>query len=611
VSARRVIAACYLVLGVAGCGASASSMTESGAVGNACNVDADCGDGRCLKGVCVARSNAIDYVMVEISPPSDSGSGAYGNAHFLKAYELGTGGELDVTLEFLAELAIAVSPPGESCSVAGLDANGYLPIAVTATADSAINGIATSTVEGESNVLLGSGDQGNIVTLSLAPGPVDLYIAPTSETATSANAADAEGVCDLAPLLARGQLIESGVVSLVQQMLPAEHVNVEVTVPAGVDGASPLTGWTLDMVEPFGGRRLSSRALLSGATNAEDGRLQHAVRLAYHSVLGVDAERLKGTELFRLTPPSSILAPTYYVARSAMDLFDASSVVLSQVTSFPSPVVVTGLVESEADGTPLRADIVATLEPGDLASTGALAYFQATTSTDAAGHFELKLLSGKYEIVAIPSATTPHASQSVEWSVAANPPIQAGKLIQVGPMATMTGVVYSELHREPLAGVTLSASPSSLGKRPTFLDELLGQGAPIGVRTQMVVADERGAFEIPVDEGRYDVAVRPAEGSGYSWAVRTSMGVEPGVTTPLNIELRNPVAYTGTVTIPGRSAGGARVVLPGTLLRFYALFDEGGLLAEPNDSAVSGVEIGHARADAAGTYRLLLPDRLD
>ncbi len=607
-SARRAVAAFGLVLGVAGCGASASAVAEGGAVGNACNVDADCGDGRCERGVCAAKSNAIDYVMVEISPPSDVGSGEYGNVHFLKAYELGTGGELDVRLDSVAELSIAVSPPRESCSGSGLDANGYLPIAVVAVADSGINGIAPSTVEGESSTLFGNGERGNVVTLSLAPGPVDLYIAPTSETAASDPAADAEGACDLAPVLVRGQLIESGVVSLEQQMLPAEHVNVDVTVPVGVDGASPLAGWTLDMVEPFGGRRLSSRALLSSAKIGEDGRAHHAVRLAYHSVLGLDADRLKGTELFRLTPPARIFAPTYYVARSAMDLFDASSVVLSQVASFPAPVVVTGLVESEADGTPLRADIVATLEPGDMASTGALAYFQATTSTDADGHFELRLLSGKYKIVAVPSAATPHASQTIEWSVAANPPVQAGKLIQVGPMATITGVVYSELRREPLAGVTLSASPSNLGKRPTFLDELLGQGAPIGVRTQMVVADERGAFEIPVDEGRYDIAVRPAEGSGYPWAVRARRGVE---SAPLNIELRNPVAYTGAVTAPGRSAGVARVLLPGTLLRFYALFDKDGLSAESKVSPVSGIEIGHARADAAGTYRLLLPDRLD
>lgn len=608
---KRTLFACSLLLGAVGCGASAPDLASGSDSGNSCELDSDCGNGRCTSGRCVASGNTIEYVMVEISPPVGVGSGEYGDVRYLLPRRLGSDHVLDFALDVVAELSVAVSPPQADCAAVGVDDEGHLPIAVKAYVDNGIHGIDSSIVEASSAQSVGTSAKSNTVTVSLPPGLVDLYLLPLAEGRTSDATGDPDGHCDLAPLLARGQTIAPGVVSMKQPMPPVDHVNVDVVAPVGTDGQSLLEGWTIDMVEPLGGKRLSTRALLSNATSDANGRLHYDIRLAYHPIVGLDADKLDGAELFRVAPPTDVLAPTYYVARSAMDLFDASKVVLSQIDSVSSPVVMSGFVESNVDGSPVRADIVATLSSQDAGVSGALAHYQVTTSTDAAGKFELRLLAGKYRIVAIPAASSPYAAWSGEWTVAASPVEQAGKLILVGPMHTLTGVAYSAMRRETLAGVTLSASPSSLGKRPTFLDELLGKGEPVGVRSQTVVADARGVFEIPVDEGRYDVSVRPAEGTGYPWGVRPSVGAGSAATEPLYLELPNPVAYSGTVTAHGSDPGGAAGVLPGALLRFYALFDESGQLADSSVPAVSSVEIGHARADEAGTYRVLLPEGID
>jgi hypothetical protein len=611
-SLLRAAGAASLLLFATACGVASSYKVSADETGNACETDADCGDGRCTSGVCEARGNGLRRVMVEITPPTSVSSGEYAKVRYRQAQLIDVGGTLDFPLDVVAELSVAVLPPREDCTPPGLDATGYLPIKVTAFADAGINGIDVSTIEAKVDPAQQTSADGNVVALSLAPGSVDLYIEPTSEATTPDSESVIADDCTLAPLLARGQAIAPGRVSLTQRLSVAQHLNVDVHVPTGPSGVSAFEGWTLDMVDPLGGRRLSSRVVLGYPTTTADGQAHHQVELAYHSVVGNGAEQLAGSELFRLTPATGVLGPTYYVARSVMDLSAAGSVVLSQQAAIPSAVVVSGSVESDTDKTPVRADVTAVLNPGDISSAGTLASFRTATSTDSEGRFELQLLAGSYTIVAVPSAASGYASLSTQWTVAPSPAVQAGKLIRVVQSATLTGVVLSESSKEPLSVATIAATPSTNGKRPTFLDEVLGDGVPIGVRSQMVVSDPSGTFSLAVDPGRYDIAVRPADSTGYPWAIRPNTGVDDvGVKGVMSIQVRNPVAYTGTVTVPGRSADAPRVVLPGALLRVYALFDDHDRLAEDDVSAVYAVEIGESRADSAGVYQLLLPDQLN
>ncbi|MGE5787414.1 MAG: hypothetical protein ACM3ZE_22660 [Myxococcales bacterium] len=582
--------------------------------GNVCETNKDCGEGRCVSGHCKARESLVRRLLVEVKPLVSANSGEYGDIRYFFEHEADVSSKRDFELDVVADLTVAVRPPSDDCVLPGLDVTGYLPIRLRVGQDPRISGISVMSSEAESDASGVGRAKGNLVSVSLAPGAVDLYIDPTGATEGVGGAESSSDLCALAPVLVKGQQIQPGSVSLEHRLAAAKPISVDVRALAA-GGASPLEGWMLDMVEPIDGRRISSRRLLTGPVVGSDGKLHYQVRLAYNPVMGVGAEALAGSELFRLSPPAGIVAPKHFIVRSALDLFGTDQVVLPEETGIAASVVVRGLVEADtgAGGTPLLADVVATLDPGAHEATGMIASFQATTRTDEQGRFKLELVPGNYRVTTVPVDGSKYAAQDTTWAIAPTPNEQAGKLISVSESPRLVGTVISQSKRVPLADATVLASPSSLGKRSTFLDELLAVSTKTGARAQVGVADGLGAFEVPVDPGLYDIIVRPAQGSGYPWAVRAGTKItKAGEVYWLNeIEVRNPVTYSGTVTVPGQSTSSPRVPMPGALLRFYVLFDESDQLADPGEPAVSAVEIGQTRTDTNGAYRLLLPDRLN
>lgn len=583
--------------------------------GNVCQTNQDCGGGRCVSGHCKARESLVRRLLVEVKPLVSANSGEYGDIRYFFEHEVDASSKRDFELDVVADLTVAVRPPSDECVLPGVDPTGYLPIRLRVCQDPRINGISVMSSEAKSDAAGADKAKGNLVSVSLAPGTVDLYIDPTGATddvtATDSNA----DPCALAPVLVKGQAIQPGSVSLEHRLTAAKHVSVDVRAAAVGGTSNPLEGWILDMVEPIDGRRISSRRQLTTPVAGSDGKLHYQTQLAYNPVMGVDAEKLAGSELFRLSPPTGILAPKYYIVRSALDLFGTDQVVIPEDTGVPTPVIVRGLVEAEAGvgGSPLLADVVATLDPGAHEATGMIASYQASTRTDEQGRFKLDLVPGNYRISTIPVDASKYAVETTTWAIAPTPGEQAGKLISIGDSTRLIGTVISQSKKEPLADATVLASPSSLGKRSTFLDDLLVLSDKTGARAQLGVADDSGAFEVPVDPGHYDITVRPAQGSGYPWAVRASTKITQGggVYWLNEIEVRNPVTYSGRVTVPGPSTNSPRVAMPGALLRFYVLFDASDQLADPGVAAVSAVEIGQTRTDTSGEYRLLLPDRLN
>lgn len=597
------------------CCSCASSMDRSAAMdaetGNVCETNRDCGEGSCVSGHCKARGSWVKRVLVEATPLVSVTTGEYGDIRYLQEHQVGSASTLDIELDVVANLNVAIRPPQPECVFSRADSSGYLPIRLSVYQDTRISGISVALTAGESGAIGAETDKGNQVLVSLAPGPVDLYIDPNVIADDGSSEPAPSDACDIAPVLVRSQNIAAGRVLFEQSLAPARHVDVDVRTKAGDSGQNPFEGWVLDMVEPVDGRRISSRRVLAGPSLGSDGRLHYQVRLAYNDVLGVDSEKTVGTELFRLTPPNGTLAPKHFIARSALDLFGASSVVLPEEDTGGSPVVVHGHVEAAEGGKSLPADIIAELEPGSNASTGIIAQFQAAATSDEQGRFTVELVPGTYRVTAVPKDGTTYALQTSNWTVAPTPSEQSGRLIAIPASTSLAGVVTSQNQNQPLANATILAVPSSLGKRPAFLDKLLGQAAATGVRSQMGMADAEGMFDLPLDPGVYDVTVRPPEDSGYPWAVRPLTKIVETSQPLTGIQVGNPVAYSGKVTVPGASSDSPRAAMPGTLLRFFALFDENNQLAEPDVPAVSAVEIGQTRADSTGRYRLLLPDRLN
>lgn len=589
------------------CGSAPASNDEAVETGNVCEVDSDCGEGSCVSGRCKARGSRVKRVLVETTPLMSVSTGEYGDIRYLQERQVGEGSTLDVELDVVAELTVGVKPPSAECAIAGADPTGYIPIKVNVYQDTRINGISVTLKAAESDPTRAEMNKGNLAAVALAPGVADLHIDPTVLASDGSTQVSAFAECALAPVLVKGQSIQAGRVMFEHHLLPAKHVEVDVRTIAGEGESQQFDGWILDMVEPIDGRRISSRQVLSAPTLGSDGKLHYLLRLAYNDVVSTGGEKL-GTELFRLTPPSGTLAPKRFIARSALDLFGAESVVLPYEVSLTSPVLVHGLVEAADSGKPLAADLIAELDSGSNDSTGLIAQYQAVSTSDAQGRFEIELVPGSYRVTAVPKDGATYALQTSTWSVAATPKDQSGRLVTIPASASLTGVVRRQNQNQPLANATILAVPSRFGKRPTFLDRLLRPAEATGVRSQMGMTDEDGSFDLPLDPGVYDVTVRPPEESGYPWAVLPNTTIKEAGQSLTNIEIGNPVAYSGKVTVPGLTPESPRVAMPGALVRFYALVGD---TADPAAPTVSAVEIGQTRADSGGRYRLLLPDRLD
>lgn len=545
-------------------------------------------------------------VLVETTPLMSVSTGEYGDIRYIQERQVGEGSTLDIELDVVAELNVGVKPPSAECAIPGSDPTGYLPIKISVYQDTRINGISVALKSAESDPTRSELDKGNLATVALAPGLADLHIDPT--TLASDGSTQTSGECDLAPVLLKAQSIQAGRVMFEHHLLPTKHVDVDVRTVAGQGESRQFDGWILDMVEPIDGRRISTRRVLSEPTLGSDGKLHYLVRLAYNDVMSTGSEKLLGTELFRLTPPTGTLAPKHFIARSALDLFGADTVVLPDEVSIASPVLVHGLVEAVDSGKPLAADLIAELDPGSGDSAGLIAQFQAVSTSDEQGQFEIELVPGSYRVTAVPKDGAAYAVQTSTWTVASTPADQSGRLVTIPASASLTGVVRRQNQNQPLANATILAVPSHFGKRPTFLDKLLGRAEATGVRSQMGMTGEDGSFDLALDPAVYDVTVRPPEDSGYPWAVLPNTSIEKEGHSLTSIEIGNPVAYSGRVTVPGLTPESPRVAMPGALLRFFALVGD---TADPTAPVVSAIEIGQTRVDSSGRYRLLLPDRLD
>ena len=156
-------------------------------------------------------------------------------------------------------------------------------------------------------------------------------------------------------------------------------------------------------------------------------------------------------------------------------------------------------------------------------------------------------------------------------------------------------------------GTSVQAGSSPTNANVGVLTGALGQ-APFVPRTRTVVSDENGEIALPADPRWIDVSVRPQPAAGFAWLVRPNAEVSP----PDNVDLGNmflplPLAYRGTVTVPGD------VVLPGALIRAYVLLGEALPTNDPDDPANpvrAVIQVAETRADSGGQFELLMPDGL-
>jgi len=285
--------------------------------------------------------------------------------------------------------------------------------------------------------------------------------------------------------------------------------------------------------------------------------------------------------------PTTIADPAYLWP-------DADGVAHILVPSQSTTTYVAAVERASVAGDPVPGSVVTFRADGVLdPSTGIGGSFRATQTTDENGEFAVLLLPGAYDVVITPPQTEEDVGvhvDSVQIHDAPDSDIIQGMTFLLPDRVRLHGNVTTTDHRE-MPGATVQAQ--ALGRSPVEDPPNL---AVFHNRSNNTTTDPNGLFNLPLDEGVYDLVIKPPAESGFPWLVRPNTIVDPE-SEPLDYESTPPVALQGNLSLIG--LGDA---LAGAEIRAFAIIEDG--------DAHRTIEIARTTADADGTYLLLLPASL-
>jgi hypothetical protein len=315
----------------------------------------------------------------------------------------------------------------------------------------------------------------------------------------------------------------------------------------------------------------------------------------------------------RLSPPPDRVAPTILLARSALGLFTPNRGVLDKFMALPIPVTVKGQVTNESTPIPAAASVTLVATEITGMDKGVLASFVRRVDVGDDGQLEQDLLPGTYRVTAVPSASLDEgpvhglAAVSQEWVVAAEPSVQAGKVIALGKTLPINGEAYSGSTALATADVLAVASPASVVSN--VLQQALGETEFVP-RASTGTVLKKGNFSLNSDVGSFDVTVRPLSSTGFGWLVIPSVPVaqKTAGASLLHQDTPLPVAYRGTVAAAAATPEGRNV--PGALIRAYVYMSGGEYVSEAG-MADSVLQVAETRSDANGAFEVLIPASLN
>lgn len=410
-------------------------------------------------------------------------------------------------------------------------------------------------------------------TLFVPAGTYDIYVRPV-----------ADSPCAVPPTVLQDRVIESG------QLDVGIEGGIPESVTGLVQGYDPikLQDWTIDIVENRRGKRISTQHTFLG----DDG----VFTLDFWPQL-MNEETLDA--VVRLVPKdgdSQLGAPTIFYKLEALDIFGTGEVVLDlSELAGAAPVAVDGKVTSP-NGDLLPSQLVirsSELLGGQLSGT---ASFKTSVETDADGKFELSLLPGKYDVIALP-ANDAYATTIDELTILSGED-QGGKTIEVQFKKTLVGSA-STAGGQQAFGVPVTFTPTS-PEASTYLKSELATVGSVSTNAS-AVTDGDGAFDVALDPGDYNLSLQPAPTSFLPWAVLSRLNV-PAVESQsipsLDVTMSSPVVMSGTVVDPeGSPIADARIRV------WLAPADP-----DPDDETQPSVlQIAETVSDGSGRYTLLLP----
>lgn len=599
-------AACWLCLPA--CTISAVSESDDPRPSNSCSVDSDCDEdvASCNDGMCQPNDGDLEALLIEVTPPSDSEASHLSFVSHLTAVPT-SGGELSVPAVRATTVTGSLKLATEDTCYPTLPQE---PVAQPQAVDLSLP-ISATLIPRER--LLGLSQQLYVTAggyhvdgtyhfdIDVPPGEYDVYIVPDRGQT---------GVCVVPPQLFRGALVTGPVTTLDYKASKSSRLDLNITWPKG---ARTLDGWTVDIIEPLGGKPISTEVTLG---NPVDGYMtvDYGAKLVYSTVsrrIGALREDVESAEdLVRLRPPEGNAAPTILFDRSALGLLSKAANITG-FTSYPDAVKVEGQLASAEDGRPLvgSVSVVSTAITG--VDEGIIASFQRTVQVtqEAKGIFSIELPPGEYRVHAVPnpgsfgSVAGDDGLSALEarWEIAPGTPVQAGKLLELERSSVVSG-------RSSLEGAEVRIAPTPQSVLP-FRDALGGgEFTPRG-RNALI---DGGRFALSVDPGRLDISIRPPDELGFGWFVQPGVEVAGQDYDLGTVPRKVPSVLRGTTNGQFEERGDIVITRPvgACSVRAYAYLDKDFAYTRDADAAVSVVQVAETRSDEAGAFRLLIPSSL-
>jgi len=310
-------------------------------------------------------------------------------------------------------------------------------------------------------------------------------------------------------------------------------------------------------------------------------------------------------ELLRFTPPAGAVAPTVYLERSGIGLFTPDKLEVSGFSQVPRPVRIEGQLTALESGRPARGTVTLVSSAIQGVDVGIFASYQRELSVGEDGRFELDLPPGTYRVYALPPILDGLAAYETEWEVPSDVEFQAGKVLELPSLASLTGQVYDPRSMDAMRGAQVQVVPAPQDHQPFYE----GLGAPSFVpRASTGLVQASGNYELETDPGVFDVSIRAPEALGFAWFVQPGLELGPEGKELAPIPLPLPFVVTGSTVV--EVTGVAPQPVPSALIRAYAYLDENMAYTPTRSRARSVIQVAETRADENGDFRLLLPPKV-